>query len=118
MATVAEALALALQHHQAGQLQQAETIYRQILEADPGNADAMHLLGVIAHQVGQHDLAIQYINEAIRIQPFQAAYHSNLGTVYQALGRQAEAGLHYQEAVRSSPIVPSRKVISATPCRR
>ena len=52
MATISEALAIAVQHHQAGRLQAAEQIYRQILAVEPNHADAIHLLGVIAHQVG------------------------------------------------------------------
>ena len=35
MATISEALAIAVQHHQAGRLQAAEQIYRQILAAQP-----------------------------------------------------------------------------------
>jgi hypothetical protein len=50
MATISEALAIALQHHQAGQLPQTEQIYRQILEVEPNHADAWHLLGVLAHK--------------------------------------------------------------------
>ena len=61
MATISEALAIAIQHHQAGRLQAAEQIYRQILAVEPNHADAIHLLGVIAHQAGKHELAVQYI---------------------------------------------------------
>ena len=50
MATIPEALAIAIQHHQAGRLPAAEQIYRQILAADPKQPDAWHLLGVLAHQ--------------------------------------------------------------------
>jgi len=39
--------------HQAGQLQQAENIYRQILARQPEHADALHMLGVIAQQAAQ-----------------------------------------------------------------
>ena len=46
MATIPEALALAVQYHQSGNLQQAEAIYRQILQADPNHADAVYLVGV------------------------------------------------------------------------
>jgi thioredoxin-like negative regulator of GroEL len=46
MGTISEALAIALQHHQAGRLQSAEQIYRQILEIEPNHADAVHLLGL------------------------------------------------------------------------
>jgi protein O-GlcNAc transferase len=52
MATIPEALAIAIHHHQNGRLQAAEQIYRQILQAEPDEADALHLLGVLAHQVG------------------------------------------------------------------
>ena len=53
MATISEALAIAIQHHQAGRLQAAEQIYRQILQVEPNHADAIHLLGVIASPSGQ-----------------------------------------------------------------
>ena len=65
MATISEALAIAIQHHQAGRLQAAEQIYRQILAVEPNQADALHLLGVIAHQVGKHEVAVEYIRRAI-----------------------------------------------------
>src|SRR5947209_18960846 len=53
MMTVAEALARAVQAHKAGQWQQAETLYRQVLQADPANVDALHRLGVLAYQARQ-----------------------------------------------------------------
>ena len=67
MATIPEALAIAIQHHQAGRLQAAEQVYRQILQADPNEADAIHLLGVIAHQVGKHEVAVEYIQTGDRV---------------------------------------------------
>ena len=47
--------------HQQGQLDQAEAIYRQLLEFEPRNAYALHLLGVIAHQTGHHQSAVVII---------------------------------------------------------
>jgi hypothetical protein len=47
MANVPDPLTLAIKHHQAGSLPQAEKIYRQILEANPSHPDALHLLGAI-----------------------------------------------------------------------
>ena len=55
MATVSEELAMAVQHHQAGRLQAAGEIYRQILQAEPTHADALHLLGVVSAQTGNHE---------------------------------------------------------------
>ena len=79
MATISEALAIAIQHHQAGRLQAAEQIYRQILAVEPNQADAIHLLGLIAHQVGKHGMAVEYIERAIRLKGNVAAFHNNLG---------------------------------------
>jgi Tfp pilus assembly protein PilF len=47
MEGVNEALARAVRHHEDGQLQAAEAIYRQILSVAPNHADALNLLGVL-----------------------------------------------------------------------
>ncbi len=49
---------LAVQHHTAGRLPEAESIYQQILQADPNQPVALHLLGVIAHQVEKTTLPL------------------------------------------------------------
>ena len=49
-----EAIQIALRHHQAGELSQAEAIYWQILAQDPNNPDVLHLLGAIADRAGRH----------------------------------------------------------------
>ena len=103
LVTVPEALALALQHHQAGRLAEAEAIYRQILAADPRHADAMHLLGVIAHQVGRNDVAVEMILKAIALAPANPAFHSNLGEPYRQLGRLDDAIAAYRRAIELKP---------------
>ena len=50
---IQESIDLAVQHHIAGRLPEAEGIYQQILQADPNQPIALHLLGVIAHQAGK-----------------------------------------------------------------
>ena len=87
MATISEALAIAIQHHQAGRLQAAEQIYRQILAVEPNQADALHLLGVIAYQVGKHEVAVEYIGRAIRLKGNVAVFHNNLGEAYRGLAQ-------------------------------
>ena len=103
MATISEALAVAVHYHQSGNLQQAEAIYRQILQVDPSNADALHLLGVIAAQVGKHDLAVEYISQAIRLRPSEQTFHNNLGNALKEQGQLAAAVGQYQEALRLKP---------------
>ena len=101
--TIPEAFQLALQHHQAGRLAEAEALYRQILAVQPHHADALHLLGVIAHQVGQHNAAVDLIRQAVAIAPNHPAAHSNLGAVLKKAGRSDEAIAAFNEALRIDP---------------
>jgi predicted O-linked N-acetylglucosamine transferase (SPINDLY family) len=94
---------MALQHHQAGNLRQAEDTYRQILQADPHNADAWHLLGLAAHQAGRNEEAVDLIRRAIALDQAQAIFHSNLGLAYAALGKAQEEMACYREALRLQP---------------
>jgi predicted O-linked N-acetylglucosamine transferase (SPINDLY family) len=103
MATTAEALQMALEHHQAGRLHQAQQIYQQILETEPRHADALHLLGVVAHQGGQYDTAIDLISRAIASNPSVPAFHNNLGEAYRGKHRLPEAMASYQQALRLNP---------------
>jgi protein O-GlcNAc transferase len=103
MATISEALAIAIQHHQAGRLQTAEQIYRQILAAEPNHADAWHLLGFIAHQSGRHEVAVEYIGYAIRLAGSRADFHHHLGDAYRALGKAADAVSCYRRALQWKP---------------
>jgi tetratricopeptide (TPR) repeat protein len=103
MTTTSEALAVAVQHHQAGRLPAAEQIYRQILAVEPNQADAVHLLGVIAHQVGKHAIAVEYIGRAIELMGNEAHLHNNLGEAYRALRRLTEAVACYRRALELKP---------------
>ena len=84
--TLRQALDLAIQHHTAGRLSQAETIYQQILQTDPDQPIALHLLGVIAHQVGRNDVAVDRITRALHLKPDYVEAHNNLGNALKALG--------------------------------
>ena len=54
----------AIARHRVGQLQEAETIYRQILGIEPEHPDALHLLGVVANQVGRPKESIECITHS------------------------------------------------------
>jgi tetratricopeptide (TPR) repeat protein len=101
--TIQQAIDLALQHHTAGDLPKAEGIYQQILQADPNQPVALHLLGLIAHEVGKNDIAIDLITKAISIQPDYAEAHSNLGNVLKDLGNLDGAAASYSMAITIKP---------------
>ena len=103
MATISQALTIAIQHHQAGRLQEAEQIYRQILQAEPEHADAWHLLGVIAHQVGQHEIAADYIGRAIALNGTEAVFYNSLGAALRALRKVPDAVACYRRALQLKP---------------
>jgi predicted O-linked N-acetylglucosamine transferase (SPINDLY family) len=101
--TVDEMFQAARQHHVGGNLRQAEALYRQVLAAEPRHAEALHLLGTLAHQVNQNESAEKLIRRAIALNPRDAGYHNNLGLVLQALGKPREAAAAYATAVHLQP---------------
>jgi protein O-GlcNAc transferase len=88
---VQEQLDYALSHHRAGRLPQAEVTYRQVLEQDPNNIQALHLLGVIAIQAGQSAAAIDLIGRAVQIKPDFVEAHNDLSVALKDIGRFEEA---------------------------
>ena len=77
----------ACSHDQAGRRDRAEALYREVLNKAPDHADALHLLGVIAHERGRHQRAIettealQAHRRAIALKPHYAVAHCNLAGV-------------------------------------
>jgi predicted O-linked N-acetylglucosamine transferase (SPINDLY family) len=102
-ATNEQALQVALEHHGAGRLAEAEALYLQIVEQSPGHADALHLLGLVALQRGQVELAIDRIERALAINPPAAVYHCNLGEAYRKAGQPARAAASLQRAIELRP---------------
>ena len=97
--TIPQALQLAIQHHQAERLQQAETIYRQVLELEPENSIALHLLGVVAYQVKNYDVASGFISKAIQISPNIPTFYNSLGNVHSDYGPQLDKAIECYKKV-------------------
>jgi tetratricopeptide (TPR) repeat protein len=93
----------ALLLHQQGQLSEAATLYRRILEQQPVHADALHLLGVIALQKRNPAEAVELIGSAIKVNPCNAAFFSNLGVALQDLKRFEEALESFDRALAIRP---------------
>ena len=103
MASDADVLKKALALHNAGDLQQAEQAYKNILRLDARHADALHLLGVLGQQRGEPALAIEYIGKAIAVNGTKAVYHTNLAAAHQALKRFCDAENCCRRAIRLEP---------------
>jgi tetratricopeptide (TPR) repeat protein len=85
--SLGEALALADRCRSEGRLGEAETLCRQVLEAQPDLAEAEHLLGLVAHQYGKLGDAVDHVRRATELAPRNALFHANLGEMLRMAGR-------------------------------
>jgi SAM-dependent methyltransferase/Tfp pilus assembly protein PilF len=94
---------LAFRRHQAGQLREAEELYRSILDADPRQLDALYFSGMIALQDGRPEAALALIGQAIAANDTIASYHAGIAETYRTLGQNAEAIAHFRKAIAIEP---------------
>jgi tetratricopeptide (TPR) repeat protein len=100
MVTVAEAFAAARKYQQEGRLREAELIYQQLLEGNPGDAQLWCLLGRVRHGLNRPADAVAAWQQAIRLQPDLAEACSLLGRVLADQGRMEDALPHLQRAAQ------------------
>jgi tetratricopeptide (TPR) repeat protein/SAM-dependent methyltransferase len=98
-----EAFQRAMACHQAGNLVEAERLYRQICAVDPQHVDSLHFLGVLAGQVGRNDVAIDLIGRALALKPDYADAHYNLGNILAMENRLDQAAAHLEQALARKP---------------
>jgi len=103
MHDLSEIFQTGLQHHQAGRLSQAEQLYRQILQTNPGHAMALHSLGTIAHQKGNFAAAATLIAKAIAISPDVPQFYNTIAASYNAAGTFQKALSACRKAISLKP---------------
>jgi len=101
--SITDALARARAHWNAGQADQAELLCQRVLAAWPGQPDALHVMGLMAHAHGNRDLAIEHLRQACAAPSARAEYSSNLAEVYRQRGLLAEAEAAGRRAVEMDP---------------
>ena len=95
----AEILTQAREAFRLGQLDRAEALYRELLAAEPDDAMAHHMLGLVAHQREDLPGALALIGRAVASRPDFAHAHQNLGVVQQKMGDIASAAASYRRAL-------------------
>ena len=90
----------ALQLHQAGKLDPAEKLYRDILRVQPANSDALHLLGLVHLASSRYKEAERLIAKAVQMYPGVASYQNSLGRALQGQGKLTEAAAVYRGALQ------------------
>jgi len=101
--TIQTLLQQGLAHHQQARLQQAEDTYVRVLQIDPRQFDALHLIGLIAKQRGDLESALNFFGKAMQVDPQQAKLHCNLGATLQEKGEALLALACYEDALRLQP---------------
>lgn len=100
---VEELLIFATRMHRELRLDAAEKCYRVVLQADPGNANATHFLGVLMQQRGRGAQALELIRASIDLDPSVASWFNNLGNVLLAEEQYEEASQAYARCSELDP---------------
>ncbi len=104
--TMAQLFERAQTLHKQGQLQLAQPLYQQLLEAEPEHANGRHYLGLLHVQLGQLDRGIDLIQQSLAIDPKQFAALGNLAGALQDADRPQEAIDSLNAALALKPDAP------------
>jgi protein O-GlcNAc transferase len=96
---MAQGIEAAIEHHRAGALQQAEALYKSLLDLHPDHPDALRLLGLLKHQAGDSAGGERMIRQSIAADPANPKSHDNLGCVLVGAGRSGEAAACFEKAI-------------------
>jgi tetratricopeptide (TPR) repeat protein len=97
-------LALVDMYQNVKRFPDAEKVLRQMLAADPTNADVLNFLGyMLANNNDRLDEAIKLVNQALQKDPGNGAYLDSLGWAYFKKGSLDEAEKYLTEAAVKLP---------------
>lgn len=82
-----------------GQYDEAIELYRQVLEGDSENAEALWALGLSMMNTGEFDDALELIAQAAEIEPENQLYLLDAGKHYTMLGMYDEARPFFERAI-------------------
>jgi len=97
----------------AGNLGAAKESFTRVLALDPRNAQALHMLSMIAKHDGDIESALALAQQAIGLEPANPDFHLGLSAIYASQQRLTEALHAYQEALRLSPAIPEWRLVLA-----
>jgi len=89
--------------HNEGKIEEAERLYRTILEIQPKHPYANHNLGVLQYNLGRLEEAEASYKKAIDFKPAFVLAYDNLGNILKDLGRLEEAEESYKKSIKFKP---------------
>src|SRR5437762_2356379 len=88
---------------ESGQLDAAETLYREVLEHSPGGRGALLGLGFSARQRGERPVALEFFRRAASLDPQDRFARLAAADELRELGRLDEAEAQYREIIAAEP---------------
>jgi tetratricopeptide (TPR) repeat protein len=88
-----------------GKLDEADSAFQVVLNANPAEAAALAGTGQVAFQRQEYEKAADFYQRALEIQPEASSLHYHLGMTYRALGRTDEARAQMDKAGERIPTV-------------
>ena len=94
-----------MEHHRAGRRAEAECGYRQLLEVEPHNADALYGLGQITQGRGEHAAAVKLFRTLLTAVPDTPKAWFRLGRSLKALSELSAAASAYCDGIERQPAI-------------
>lgn len=101
--SISEALEKVATLQQAGKLQEAFDLCREIIKSDPENIEAYNTSGIIAFQGGHKQFALDQFRQAVALSPDHAGSHNNLGIILKETGQFDEAVAAFGRSLQLKP---------------
>ena len=96
----------ALQRFQSGDHDEAELILFKVLDTQPKNFDALHILGVLKGIKNQHQEALGFFRKALRVNSNDSFLNFNIAKAFSEIGEDEKALKFHSNATKLNPEHP------------
>lgn len=86
-------------HQHEGELVEAIRLYKEFLDQEPENIEALHFLGLAYAQSGEMELALNYLEQVANLDPNNPSVQNNIGNIYKKQGELEKAANQYRKAI-------------------
>ena len=107
----------AISLYQAGQADKAAAICRNVLKRQPGQPDALHILGNVEKDQGHLQQALQHFQQGLRTAPGHIHLLNSAGLLFRKMGYMQQALECFEQAIKIDPNYYQGRYNLANMCR-
>jgi len=89
--------------YQKGQADKAAAVCRKVLRRQPGQPDALHVLGSIARDRQQSQQALRYFQQGLRAAPGHVHLLNSIGLLFKHMGQMQDAKDCFERSIKIDP---------------